>query len=162
MNTVHDPTEGSLLLADLIGAAHEQVYEYDEAIDAYFTALNRYPDSLFAAQAAHAQARCHVELADDAPNDARALAEAIAACTLFLQRQPDSAHAGEIEASLARLRERQAAAAFARARYYDRILHKPESALIEYRRFAALFPAAPQAAEARARIAQLAPEENEP
>ena len=146
----------------LIGAAHEQAYEYDEAIDAYFTALNRYPDSPFAVQAAYAQARCHVELADDAPNDARALAEAIAACTLFLQRQPDSAHAGEIEASLARLRERQAAAAFARARYYDRILHKPESALIEYRRFAALFPAAPQAAEARARIAQLAPEEKQP
>lgn len=145
----------------LIGAAHERVYEYDAAIDAYFTALNRFPDSSFAAEAAYAQARCHVELAADAPNDARALAEAIAACTLFLQRQPDSEHRGEIEADLARLRERQTAAAFAQARYYDRILHKPESALLEYRGFVALFPDAPQAAEARARIAQLASEEKE-
>ena len=118
--------------------------------------MNRYPDSLFAAQAAHAQARCHVELADDAPNDARALAEAIAACTLVLQRQPDSAHAGEIEASLARLRERQAAIAFARARYYDRILRQPTAAIIEYRIFTALYPDAPQANEARRRIAELA------
>ena len=146
----------------LIGSAHEQVYEYDEAIDAYFTALNRYPDSPFAAQAAHAQARCHVELSQDAPNDARALAEAIAACTLFLQGQPDSEHRGEIEADLARLRERQIAAAFAQARYYDRILHKPESALIEYRSFVSLYPDAPQAAEARARIALLKSEEKEP
>ena len=145
----------------LIGSAHEQVYEYDEAIDAFFTALNRYPDSPFAAQAAHAQARCHVELAEDAPNDARARAEAIAACTLFLQRQPDSEHKGEIEADLARLRERQTAAAFARARYYDRILHKPESALLEYRSFVSLYPDAPQAAEARARIALLKTEEKE-
>ncbi len=144
----------------LIGAAHERAYEYDEAIDAYFTALNRHPQSPFAAQAAYAQARCHVELSADAPNDVRALAEAIAACTLFLQRQPESALRGEIEGHLAKLRDRQAAAAFARARYYDRILHKPESALIEYRRFAALFPDAPQAAEARERIAQLTPEEN--
>lgn len=143
----------------LIGAAHERAYAYDEAIDAYFTALNRYPDSPFAAQAAFAQARCHVELSEDAPNDGRALAEAIAACTLFLQRHPEAEPRGEIESSLARLRDRQAAAAFARARYYDRILHKPESARIEYRRFLALFPDAPQAAEARDRIAQLTPEE---
>ncbi|MGD9613339.1 MAG: outer membrane protein assembly factor BamD [Kiritimatiellia bacterium] len=143
----------------LIGAAHERIYEYDEAIDAYFTALNRHPESPFAAQAAYAQARCHVELSEDAPNDVRALAEAIAACSLFLQRQPESAQRSEIEASLARLRDRQAAAAFARARYYDRIQRQPESALIEYRSFVALFPDASQAAEARDRIAQLTSEE---
>ena len=68
---------------------------------------------------------------------------------------------GEIEADLARLRERQTAAAFARARYYDRILHKPESALLEYRSFVSLYPDAPQAAEARARIALLKTEEKE-
>ena len=53
------------------------------------------------------------------------------------------------------------AAAFARARYYDRILHKPESALLEYRSFVSLYPDAPQAAEARARIALLKTEEKE-
>ena len=143
-----------------IGAAHESAYDYPEAIDAYFTALNRFPQSEFAAQAAYAQARCHLQVSADSPNDRRALDEAVAACSLFLQRQPNAEQRAEIEARVAQLRAQQAAAAFAQARYYDRVLRKPESALIEYRTFLALFPDAPQAAEARHRIAQLTPEEN--
>lgn len=143
----------------LTGAAHERAYEYEEAIDAYFTALNRFPESEFAAQAAYAQAKCHVKISDESPNDSRALDTAAAACDFFLQRHPDSDRRAEIESSLARLRGEQAAAAFAKARYYDRILHKDESALIEYQAFAALFPDAPQAPEARRRIEQLTPQE---
>ncbi len=143
----------------LTGAAHERAYEYEEAIDAYFNALNRFPGSAFAEKAAYAQARSHVEISDDSPNDSRALDTAVSACEFFLQRYPDSEHAAEIEASRARLHSLQAAAAYARARYYDRILRKDESALIEYQTFVALFPDAPQAPEARRRIAQLAPQE---
>ena len=139
----------------LIGAAHERNYEYEEAIDAYFTALNRFPQSEFAAKAAYAQAKCHVKISDDSPNDARALDTAAAACTLFLQRYPDASQRAEIEADGLRLRGQQAAAAFARARYYDRILRKKDSAIIEYRTFIALFPEAPQAPEARRRIEEL-------
>ena len=126
----------------LIGAAHERNYEYEEAIDAYFTALNRFPQSEFAAKAAYAQAKCHVKISDDSPNDARALDTAAAACTLFLQRYPEAGQRAEIEADRTRLRDQQAAAAFARARYYDRILRKKESAIIEYRTFIAPLNAA--------------------
>ena len=140
----------------LCGQANERIYEYDKAIDGYFNALNRFPQSEYAEKSAYAQAKCHIQISVDSPNDNRALETASAACTLFLQRYPDSLHRPEIEASHARLRTRQADNAFARARYYDRILHKPESALIEYRIFLALFPDAKQASEARQRVEQIA------
>ncbi|HPT16648.1 MAG TPA: outer membrane protein assembly factor BamD [Kiritimatiellia bacterium] len=140
----------------LTGLANEQIYEYDKAIDAYFTALNRFPESEFAEKSAYAQAKCHIKVSDDSPNDSRALDTASAACTLFLQRFPDSGHRAEIEACHAQLREKQAASAYARARYYDRILRQPTAAIIEYRIFTALYPDAPQAHEARRRIAELA------
>ena len=139
-----------------IGSAHQRTYEYAKAIDAYFTVLNRFPQSEFAEPAAIAQVQCHVAIADDSPQDNRAIETALAASDLFLQRFPASDRRAEIEASRARLRARQAQNAFARARYYDRILRNPESALIEYRSFLALFPDAEQAPEARRRVEQLA------
>lgn len=140
-----------------IGTAHERTYEYEQAIDAYFTVLNRFPDSPFAEQAGYSQAQCHIKLAQELPNDSRALETASAACTLFLQRFPDSAQQEEVAASQARLRQLQADNAYASARYYDHILHKPEAALIAYRHFLALYPHAAQAAEAKQRVAQLDP-----
>jgi tetratricopeptide (TPR) repeat protein len=141
----------------LIGFANESIYEYDKAIDAYFTALNRFPDSEFAEKSAYAQAQCHIKVSNDAPNDNRALDTARAACVLFLQRYPDSIHCAAIEADIVRLHDRQLQNAYALARYYDRILHKPAAALIEYQSFVALFPDAAQAPAARLRIEQLKP-----
>lgn len=141
----------------LTGAANERAYEYDKAIDAYFSVLNRFPDSEFAPQAAFAQARCHVKVSDDSPNDTRALETARAACQLFLQRHPAAADRAAIEADLARLRDRQAANAYERARYYDRILRKPQAALIEYRNFVALFPGDERTPTAKLRIEELNP-----
>ena len=141
----------------LIGFANESIYEYDNAIDAYFTALNRFPDSEFAEKSAYAQAQCHIKVSTDAPNDNRALDTARAACVLFLQRYPKSSHKASIEADIVRLHDRQLQNAYALARYYDRILHKPAAALIEYQSFVALFPDAAQAPAARLRIEQLKP-----
>ncbi len=141
----------------LTGVASERIYEYDQAIDAYFTTLNRFPDDAFAEKAAYAQAQCHIKVSDDSPNDSRALDTARAACLLFLQRHPDSARRAGVEADLARIRDHQAANAYALARYYDRILKKPASALLEYQSFVALFPEAAQAPAARLRIEQLKP-----
>ena len=139
----------------LTGVAHERGYEYEQAIEAYFTTLNRFPESEFAEQAAYAQALCHIKISNDAPNDQRALETARAAVVLFLQRHPDSEHRAELEAELARLRARQSHIAFARARYYDNNLRRPEAALIEYQTFVALFPDAEQAPLARQRIEEL-------
>lgn len=141
----------------LTGVANERIYEYDLAIDAYFTALNRFPDGPFAEPAALAQARCHLLISNDAPNDRRALDTARAAGTLFLQRFPDSPHRAQVQADLARIRLRQIDQAYALARYYDRILKKPAAALIEYQSFVALYPDAEQVPEARRRIARLQP-----
>ncbi len=146
----------------LIGQANERIFEYTQAIDAYFNTLNRFPDSPFAEQAAHAQAQCHILLSRDAPHDSRALDTARAACLLFLQRYPDSRFRPAIEADLALLRAQQARNAYDRARYYDRILHNPESAAIEYRAFLALYPDAEQAPDARQRLEEISPNPGEP
>jgi tetratricopeptide (TPR) repeat protein len=140
----------------LTGVANERTFEYDKAIEAYFTALNRFPTSEFAEKSAFAQSRCHIQVSNDAPNDNRALDTARAACTLFLQRYPDSEHRAAIEADLARLHDRQVRNAYALANYYDHILRKPAAALIEYKTFVALYPEAEQTPAARLRIEQLA------
>ncbi len=139
----------------LTGTANERIFEYEKAIDAYFNTLNRFPQSPYAEPAAFAQAQCHIKLSNEAPNDNRALATAHAACALFLQRYPDSVRRSQVEADLARIRGRQIRNAYARARYYDRILRKPAAALIEYQAFAALYPDAEQAPAVRQRIAEL-------
>ena len=138
-----------------IGQAHERVYEYSQAIDAYFTALNRFPTSPFAEPAAYGQAICHIRVAQDSPEDNRAVETAIAACDLYLQRYLDMPLSNEIRASRQDLLQRQARNAFARARYYDHILHNPAAALIEYRAFLARHANAEQAAEARRRVKEL-------
>ena len=141
----------------LTGVANDRTYDYDKAIEAYFTALNRFPTSEYAEKSAYAQAQCHVKVSDDAPNDSRALATARAANTLFLQRYPNSEHRAAVEAELARLYQHQIQNAYSLARYYDTILKKPAAALIEYQTFVALYPDAEQAPAARERIAQLNP-----
>ena len=141
----------------LIGVANERIYEYEKAIDAYFTTLNRFPQSEFAEKAAFAQAQCHIKISKDSPHDKRALDTAHAACVLYLQRYPDSARQAEIQAELRRLRKLQIENAYALARYYDRILRKPAAALIEYESFIALYPDAEQVPAVRERLAQLKP-----
>ena len=141
----------------LIGVANERIYEYDKAIEAYFTALNRFPGSEFAEKSAYAQSQCHIKISTDAPNDNRALDTARAACVLFLQRYPDSPHRADIEADIALLRDRQARNSYDLARYYDLILRKPAAALIEYQNYVALFPDAALVPAARLRISQLQP-----
>ena len=141
----------------LIGTGHQAIYEYPEAIEAYFTTMNRFPDSAFAERAAYDQVQCHLKLSEEAPNDKRAIESAMASCKLYLQRFPTSDRRAKIDAQMAELKTRQIQNAYQLATYYDRILHKPKSALIEYREFVALYPNAPQAAKARKRIAQLDP-----
>lgn len=84
-----------------------------------------------------------------------------AAATLFLKRYPNSDSAPEVENQLHLLRTRQIENAYARARYYDKILRNPTAALMEYKAFVALYPNAEQAPKARARIAKLESSEKE-
>lgn len=152
-NAPEDPeTAGDYVF---IGRAHEDNFDYAEAIEAYFKAMNRFPDSPHALEAAYRQALCHVRLSDDEPNDQRALATARAACVLFLQRHPTSEHREEMQERIARLSARQAQNDFDLAVYYDRQLKRPTAALIAYRTFLERHPGDAHADEARTRIQQL-------
>ncbi len=145
----------------LIGVANQRVYEYEKAIDAFFTSINRFPNSPFAERSALAQVECHLKISQDSPQDKRAMDTAHAAATLFLKRYPNSDSAPEVENQLHLLRTRQIENAYARARYYDKILRNTTAALMEYKAFVALYPNAEQAPKARARIAKLESSEKE-
>ena len=137
------------------GQAQEKDDHWEEAIEAYFQTMNRFPESEYAADAAVGQARCHVSLADERPHDAQARELAVAACDLVLARWPNSPRRAWVEKSKERLLGRRKAAAWALAQYYDEILKNAEAAKIQYRTFAALYPDAPEAARAEARLAEL-------
>ncbi|MDR0993643.1 MAG: hypothetical protein LBN38_03630 [Verrucomicrobiota bacterium] len=141
----------------LIGVANDRIYEYEKAINAYFATMNRFPDSDAAEKAAYAQAIAHIKLSDDAPNDKRALDTARAATMLYLQRYPRTENRPYMTAEIERLTDKQAANAFSLALYYDTILKKPESAVLEYQNFLTKFPNDKRSAEARRRIQQLSP-----
>ncbi len=145
-----------------IGYANERKYEYAAAIDAYLTVLNRFPQSEFAEKSALAQIRCYEQLLRDSPQDNRLLDTTMAACNFFLQRFPASEHRDDVLATRENLAERQSGLAYARARYYDRILRNPASALIEYRSALERFPAAREAPEARQRLAELERSSSDP
>lgn len=138
-----------------IACAREANYDYDEAINAFYQVLNRFPESPYAVDAALGQARCHIALADDAPLDARAREAAIAACDLVLSSHSSSIRRAPIERDRRRLLARREEAAYERCLYYDRTLRDPAAALLEYRSFVALFPASDHLSAAQARIRAL-------
>lgn len=140
-----------------IGLANEKAFEFEKAIDAYFSAMTRFPSSPFAVDAATGLVRCRVYLADDTPQDARARDSAIAACDFFLSRFPAATNAPSIAADRARLFDRRVQASYDLALYYDRQLRDPVAAAIRYREFLALYPNSPLAASARSRLDQLEP-----
>lgn len=163
----------------LMGTALERTYDYDQAIHAYFTTMNRFPGSSSAEKAAYAQAMAHIKVSNASPNDKRALDTAVAAAMLYLQRHPQQewqsaaasdegmdveeyrswrVQADRREAILRELRgltERQATRAFELAEYYDKILKRPESARIEYQTFLDKFPNDARAETARGRLKAL-------
>lgn len=145
-----------------IGLAHEQAYEFEKAIDAFFSAMTRFPGSPFAVEAATGLVRCRVYLADDTPQDARARDSAIAACDFFLARFPAASNAESVAADRARLFDRRIQASYDLALYYDRQLRDPVAAAIRYREFLALYPNSPLAVPARERLDQLEPLTQEP
>lgn len=153
-NAPEDPRTAEALLN--IGKANEFNYEYGKAIEAYFRAMNRFPGTPAAEEAALRQAVCHVAIADDEPNDQRALATARAACALYLRdRGPDAPDRDLMEANLRRLDARQARFDYDLGLYYEKTLKRPDSAVIAYETFLERHPADHRADEVRGRLAAL-------
>ena len=139
-----------------IGKAHEFNYRYEEAVEAYFKAMNRFPGTEAADEASFRQAVCHVALADDEPNDQRALATARAACSLYLRdHTDDTPERAEMEGNLRRLETRQARFDYDLCLYYENILKRPEAAAIACQTFLERHPADFRAPEVRDRLAAL-------
>lgn len=139
----------------LIGQAYEKSFDYELAVVAYMTALQRYPASDFAEEAAFGRARTLLAITREQPNDEAALDEAYAAAVLFLNAYPDSDHADTVRGYRDSLFERRAEAAYSVAAYYDRIARKPDAAAAGYEAFLRRFPGSDRADEARERLEAL-------
>jgi outer membrane protein assembly factor BamD (BamD/ComL family) len=140
----------------LIGRAHEMAREYEEAISAYLTTQNRYPDSATAEESGFNAAMCYYRLTLENPNDEQLLENAWAALSVFLSRYPASDKCLDAETHRFDLYSRRADLAYRRAYFYDRIARRSEAALIAYRAFLKQFPSSEWAAEAHGRVQVLA------
>ena len=124
----------------LLGRANELSLEYEMAIDDYMTVRNRYPDSAFAEPASFQTAYCYYLLAQESPNNEQILDAAWAAMTLFLNYFPTSDKAPLATEYKNTLYRQRAKIAYEKATYYDRIVKRPDSALIAYENMVRQFP----------------------
>ena len=124
----------------LMGRANELSLEYETAIDDYMTVQNRYPDSRFAEDASFQTAYCYYLLADESPNNEQILDAAWASMTLFLNNYPRSGKAPVASEYRNTLYRQRAKIAFEKASYYDKVVKRPDSALIAYQSMVRQFP----------------------
>lgn len=124
----------------LLGQAYDLSLQFEEAIQAYMTTHQRYPESPFAEKASFGAAHCFYRLSQESPNNEQILEGAWAAMTLYLDEYPQGADrtvATEYRKTLLRQR---AKLAFEKANYYDRIARKPKAALLAYESLVKNFP----------------------
>jgi len=147
----------------LVGKSYELSDQWELAVVAYMNAQHRYPDSPFSAKAAFGRAHCLYRMALESPNDEDLMEQAWAAVVLFLNTHPTHENAAEATKCRDDLLKRREAAAFQKARFYERVARKPESALMAYREFVKQFPKSEWAGVAQERIGSLsAPVEKKP
>ena len=124
----------------LMGRANELSLEYETAINDYMTVQNRYPGSAFAEAASFQTAYCYYLLAQESPNNEQILDAAWASMTLFLNYYPTSEKAPIATEYRNTLYRQRAKVAFEKANYYDKVIKRPESALIAYQGMVRQFP----------------------
>ena len=124
----------------LMGRANELSLEYEAAIGSYMTVQNRYPDSAFAEQASFQTAYCYYLLSQESPNNEQILDAAWAAMTLFLNYYPSSEKMSVANEYRSTLYRQRAKIAYEKANYYDKIVKRPDSALIAYESMVRQFP----------------------
>ena len=140
-----------------IGIIHELNDENDEAVAAYEILQNRYSDENLLGQASFREAHCLYNIYKDRPNNEDACNAARAGLVQFIHTYPRHERVEEARTYLLTLNNQQAVRSFEQARYYDRIAHRPKSALIGYeeflRRYASLNP--DLTSQARSRVESL-------
>lgn len=118
-----------------IGMIHETNEEYEEAVAAYEILQNRYNDEVILAQASFREARCLYRIYKDHPNNENSCNAARAALVQYIRSYPRHESIQEARLYLQSLNNEQGTRAYEQARYYDRIAHRPKSALIAYEEF---------------------------
>lgn len=134
--------------------------DYDLALEPYDTVLARYPQSTWAPLAAYRAARARVLISRSVPRDIKRARSALHSISTVLQThatalaaQPEALES--LRAWHAEMSQHLANEEYQQAAFYDTIRHKPESAIVAYRRFLELHPKGPNSDRARARLAEL-------
>ena len=138
-----------------IGLTHEAGRNLAEAVTAYEALATRYPRSDEAVTGLYRAALCRYTLSSASPRDERLLRNAIAAVRFFLDTHPDHAEAPTLQGYHDELTLRLARMAYDRAAFYDTVRQRPEAAIVAYQEFLRLFPDAPHAEQAQARLDEL-------
>ncbi len=139
-----------------VGRIHQDGGDYDLAIPAFESVQYRYPRSEFAPESAYRQADCAYRIAMRMTHDEQAAAEARTYLEQFLSSFPRHEQAPAAREQRDAIERRLADFLYERARFYDQLAHKPESALIVYRDYMEQFPSSDRAPAVQARINEIA------
>ncbi len=145
-------------MGELYSGRHSR--RYDLSLEPYETVVVRYPESDLAPLAAFRAARARVLLSRKYPRDEKRTRSALLSIDAVLSSYaPLLPNAEAARAELVGWRkevaDRLSHTEFQKAEFYDTIRHKPESAIVAYRRFLEVHPDSPDAAQARRRLSEL-------
>ncbi len=139
----------------LMGRTFEDEGRFDEALLPYETLVTRYPGHALSEQAMFGIAHSRYRLALRSPRDERTLRHALSMLASTLRDHPGHPQREDLAAWSRELQGRLVRMALERAEFYDRIRGLPRAAIVAYQEFLRQFPEGPEAARARARIAEL-------
>ncbi|NCC51734.1 MAG: outer membrane protein assembly factor BamD [Spartobacteria bacterium] len=139
----------------LIGQIYDETMQLELATVAYATLQYRYPDSPYAEKATYNKAYDLYRLATESQNDQDLAVSAYAALTFFINTYPRSDYLPQARSYRDILHQRQAEAAYKKARFYDKVARKPKAAIVAYKRFIQQYPDSGWTPTAETRIQEL-------
>lgn len=143
---------GSDSLQITIADLYMKAGQYEMAIEAYLSAMQKYVMSPILEDAAYGYAMSYLGLSEKYPNSHDFRENAVQALSVFLRRHPASRHASRVRLELERVRMKQAESLYRQARTYDFRRKKPVSALLVYEQLAREYPDSKWVEPARIRI----------
>ncbi len=147
--------EGVPALRLEMGRIHEDIKQYEEAVDVYEAILVHHGRDPIAKNAIFRKALCLKHIADQHPRDERRLREALSALFAALRAGPGPEQVAEAQEMIDALRTRLEHLAWERAQFYDRIKGNHEAAVVSYRSFLEQFPRSERADWVQERINEL-------
>ena len=138
-----------------IGLIHEEMEEYEEAVDAYEIVGTRYRDTDFGSDAAFRRAKCLFMMADRSPRDEASCMRALSALASYIADYAGEPGVVKAKENLQTLKLRLADMYFKKATFYDVVQKRPKSAIIAYTDYIKRFPLSERSDEAAQRVVEL-------